>query len=159
MPSAFGIDIIGQAAGPTATTSTAATAATKTKAVARAKSRYAARLEELDGTAAMGASSAAGSTGSSGAGGSSSKGAKAATAGMVGGLLVSPAEYKAHVSVLMAELEEAWSKEEKVAALKVTVQVRGSLPRDWVTGDGVVDGWVMDGGWWIEGGFATCSKK
>lgn len=120
-----------QAAGPTES----AANAKQTKARVRPKSRYAIRLEELDGTAAAGAAaaaaaaaSAAGGTGGSSSGGGSGGGGKgkgkgSLAAGMVGGLLVSPAEYKAHMSALMTELEEAWAKEEKVAALKVTVQV------------------------------------
>lgn len=43
---------------------------------------------------------------------------------MAGGLLLTPDEYRAHVGGLKSELEAAWAKEEKVAALKVTVQVR-----------------------------------
>ncbi|CAN0471749.1 unnamed protein product [Ascophyllum nodosum] len=41
---------------------------------------------------------------------------------MAGGLLLTPEDYTAHVAELNNELREAWSKEEKVMALKVTVQ-------------------------------------
>lgn len=43
---------------------------------------------------------------------------------MAGGLLLTPDEYRAYVSGLRSELETAWANEEKVAALKITVQVR-----------------------------------
>lgn len=42
---------------------------------------------------------------------------------MAGGLLLTSQEYTAHVSDLRKEVEEAWSKDEKVVALKATVQV------------------------------------
>ncbi|CAM9556585.1 unnamed protein product, partial [Scytosiphon promiscuus] len=41
---------------------------------------------------------------------------------MAGGLLLTAEEYRTHVAGLKEELESAWAREEKVAALKVTVQ-------------------------------------
>lgn len=84
------------------------------------QTRYDARIAELEGAASGGGSKAAtaagGGTGASG-------GVRQKGAGVAGGLLLTAAEYTAHVAALHGELEEAWAKEEKVTALKVTVQV------------------------------------
>lgn len=82
--------------------------------------RAAARLEELEGTA-----EGAGGKGAKGdgGGGGGQKAKNVTGRGMAGGLLLTPDEYRWHVSGLKSELEGAWAKEEKVAALKVTVQV------------------------------------
>lgn len=87
---------------------------------------HAARLEELEGPAAAeggktGSSGGGGSSGSSGGGGKKVK--NVAGRGMAGGLLLTAEEYRTHVDGLKGELEAAWANEEKVAALKVTVQV------------------------------------
>lgn len=94
--------------------------------------RVAARLEELEGPAegAGGKGSrgdSSGSGGGGGGGGGARGGRKAknvAGRSMAGGLLLTPGEYRAHVSGLQSELEAAWANEEKVAALKLAVQVR-----------------------------------
>ncbi|CAM9315551.1 unnamed protein product, partial [Ectocarpus sp. 6 AP-2014] len=86
---------------------------------------FASRLEELEGPAAGGGESGSGGGGGGGGGGKSGSDGgrgKKAGKGMAGGLLVTPEEYVAHVSGLKEDLEVAWSREEKVAALKVTVQ-------------------------------------
>lgn len=105
-----------QAAGPS----------TEPAAPARApssKSRYQSRLEELE-VAASASGAGASSGGGGGGSGGGGKVKNVAGVGMAGGLLLTAEEYTAHVRELRVELEEAWSKEEKVAALKVTVQVR-----------------------------------
>lgn len=84
--------------------------------------RAAARLEELEGPAEGGAKVDSGGGGGGGGGGRKAK--NVAGRGMAGGLLLTPDEYRAHVAGLQSELETAWANEEKVAALKVTVQVR-----------------------------------
>ena len=109
-----------QAGGPVARASPAAPTA-----------RVAARLEELEGPAEGGGGKGARGDGGSGGGGKKAK--NVAGRGMAGGLLLTPDEYRAHVGGLQSELETAWANEEKVAALKVTVQVRkqtrATMPR------------------------------
>lgn len=87
---------------------------------------FASRLEELEGPAAVGGESGSGGGGGGGkSGGDGGLGKKNASTGKgtAGGLLLTPEEYVAHVSGLKEDLEVAWAREEKVAALKVTVQV------------------------------------
>ena len=79
----------------------------------RSKSRYKTRLGELETVL----------SGGSGVGGGGSKARNVAGVPMAGGLLLTPEDYTAHVAELNNELREAWSKEKKVMALKVTVQV------------------------------------
>ncbi|CAB1102790.1 unnamed protein product [Ectocarpus sp. CCAP 1310/34] len=82
---------------------------------------FASRLEELEGPTTGGGESGSGGGGGK-SGGDGGRGKKAGK-GTAGGLLVTPEEYVAHVSGLKEDLEVAWSREEKVAALKVTVKV------------------------------------
>lgn len=89
--------------------------------------RVAARLEELEGPAEGGGGK--GAKGDGGGGGGSRKAKNVAGRSMAGGLLLTPDEYRAHVGGLQSELETAWANEEKVAALKVTVQVRIKVRR------------------------------
>lgn len=84
---------------------------------------FASRLEELEGPASGGGESGSGGGGGGGKSGGDGGRGKKAGKGTAGGLLVTPEEYVAHVSGLKEDLEVAWSREEKVAALKVTVQV------------------------------------
>lgn len=84
------------------------------------QTRYDARIAELEGAASGGGSKTAAAAGE---GAGASGGLRQKGAGVAGGLLLTAAEYTAHVAALHGELEEAWAKEEKVTALKVTVQV------------------------------------
>eukprot|EP00903_Cladosiphon_okamuranus_P009715 g9240.t1 len=88
--------------------------------------RVAARLEELEGPAEGGGGKGGkgdNSGGGGGGGGGGGRNAKnVAGRSMAGGLLLTPYEYRTHVGGLQSELETAWANEEKVAALKVTVQ-------------------------------------
>ena len=77
----------------------------------RSKSRYETRLGELE-TVLSGGSSV---------GGGGGKARNAAGVPMAGGLLLTPEDCTVHVAELNNELREAWSKEEKVIALKATV--------------------------------------
>lgn len=77
----------------------------------RPKNRFDTRLQELEASL------------SGGSGGGGRKAKNVSGAAMTGGLLLTSQEYTAHVSDLRKEVEEAWSKDEKVAALKAAVQV------------------------------------
>lgn len=120
------------------------------RGVAPSKSRFDARLEELERASSGGKSGGGGGGGGGGGnadgkdagGGNSSSGSSGrarnvAGVAMAGGLLLTPAEYTAHVKALKGELEEAWAKEEKVAALKITVQVSCTMCGTNTLGDGM----------------------
>lgn len=88
----------------------------------RPKNRFDTRLQELEASLS-GGSGGGSSSGSSSGGGGGRKAKNVSGVTMAGGLLLTSQEYTAHVSDLRKEVEEAWSKDEKVVALKVTVQV------------------------------------